>query len=560
MKFSKTLKEKQVQEWRTKYINYEALKQKMAEPEEIFVQELNREIEKVELFYKVLERGILRGLADLLELFPEEEFPYAYELIYDNWKLAMAKSVGVRQKRSRHEKRSKKATQKSRENKVLEFYVALNKVFQYKRMNMTGFRKILKKYDKLNGTSLQEVAMQNIRSKSIFMEQTIEEIMGFTRYIHKEITPNEKRDRAKRLVVDLTQEDAEGDGRSFSAGVLMTAGVFLMSIYGMKCAYYSVLYAWDILMVSFGVLFYICRKNFVNYTLILELNLKPKFKICRYFLMISIIVLIHAVSACLKIPWAVAYAVTVGVYCMPTKYFFTEIRMYFIRSVSEVLACTVLGKVRFKHFFIADHLISIRPAVMLLILWVTESPPSPTISGFIYYTPTIIRIFQCLRRYFDRKKRDPFPHLYNTLKYIISFISDTFLLLSDNVNMWICVASMSISQGFGLYWDVYVDWMLWDRPKVYRSRIYAGVCLFNLVVRTASILSLIFMSLRGQIPLEYKITLKFVQCVMEILRRIVWGVIRIEVEHLNNCNQLKAISGPLNELFYLEDDGNLNDL
>ncbi|KAI5189874.1 xenotropic and polytropic retrovirus receptor 1 [Nematocida minor] len=560
MKFSKTLKEKQVQEWRTKYLNYETLKDRIREPQETFLSDLNREVEKVELFYKVLERGILRGLADLLELFPEDEFPYAYEIVYDNWRLAMVKSVSERNKRSRHERHKKKVTRKIRENKVLEFYVAINKVLQYKKMNITGFRKILKKYDKLNGTSIQETKMADIQNRSIFVRETIEEIMQFNQYIHKEITPDRKKDKAKRLVVDLTQEDAEGDGKSFSAGSMVTAGIFLMvlSLYSDFSLYYSFLYTFDILLIIFGVLFYVCRKNLVNYSLILELNLKPKLKISRYFLMTTIMLLVHSVSGYLSIHWGVAYAITFAIWIMPFNYFFKEIRFYFIQTVSEMFACTVLGKVRFKHFFIADHLLSVRPALILAMSAAFKSSPDPIALIIVNLTPVVIRIFQCLRRHFEKKNRQPFPHLYNTLKYLISFFSDTLLILSDNINVWVCVAAVALSNVFGLGWDVYVDWMLWNRPKVYSKKMYLIACAFNVAVRSASVGSLVMLCLlQESVAFKTKLSIKFSLCCLEILRRLIWGVIRIEVEHLNNCNQLKAISGPLSDLFYLEDDGQL---
>ncbi|KAI5166935.1 xenotropic and polytropic retrovirus receptor 1 [Nematocida sp. AWRm79] len=560
MKFSKTLKEKQVQEWRAKYLNYEDLKEKIDMTEDAFISEINKEVEKVEAFYKILERGILRGLADLLELFPEEDFPYAYEMVYENWKLAMAKSVSVRHKRSRQERLPKKSIHKVRENKVLEFYVALNKIVQYKRMNITGFRKILKKYDKKNGTSIQGQMMEEIRTRSTFVQQTIEEIIEFTRYLHKEITPNRHRDKAKRLVADLTEEDAQGDGKSFAAGAMMSSGLFMMGLSlqnNTNIMYYGALYTFDILFLSLGVLFYVCRKNLVNYSLILELNLKPKFKISSYFLMCTIVFLMHSVAGYLDIPSWMIYILTVCIMCMPIDHFYKEIRMYLLQTVSEVLACSVLGKVHFKHFFIADYFISIRSALLLSITMGLHEAPGPKVTCCILYIPIMIRVFQCIRRHFEKTNRQPFPHLYNTLKYMISFASDTLLILSDTINIWVCVSALLISHGFGMFWDVYVDWMLWSRPKVYHREVYIFACLFNLIVRILAVSSPLVSLVMQDYQFEAKLKIKLVMCFLEMSRRIIWGIVRIEVEHLNNCNRLKAISGPLNDLFYLEDDGHI---
>lgn len=559
MKFSKTLKEKQVQEWRTKYLAYEELKSRIETPEEEFLKGLYKEVEKVELFYKVLERGILRGLADLLEMFPKDEFPSAYEIVYDNWRLAMGKSTVGRYKRQR-ERPKKPATRKSRENKVLEFYVAVNKVLQYKKMNLTGFRKILKKYDKLNGTSTQE-RMTEIQERPVLKRETMEEILEFTRYIHKEITPYRKRDKAKRLVVDLTQEDAEGDGKSFSAGFMLSTSAFFMilSLNSDFSLYYAILYIFDVLLILFGALFYICRKNLVNYSLILELNIKPKIKISRYFLMSTILLLVHSVGGYLSIHWGVVYILTAIIWGMPVSYFFKEIRFYFLRTISEVFACTVLGRVHFKHFFIADYLLSIRSPVILAVASELQLQPSSMLIITLTHIPVIIRIFQCMRRHFEKSKpnRHAFPHLYNTVKYLIGFFSDSLLLLSSKSDgIWLAgIVMATISNFFGLVWDVYIDWMLWDRPKVYANIVYIGACIFNGLVRVLSIGSLILMFCMKDLAIPVKNNIKIALCVVELIRRLIWGIIRIEVEHLNNCNQLKAISGPLNDLFYLEDDG-----
>jgi hypothetical protein len=51
---------------------------------------------------------------------------------------------------------------------------------------------------------------------------------------------------------------------------------------------------------------------------------------------------------------------------------------------------------------------------------------------------------------------------------------------------------------------------------------------------------------------------------LEVNRRFLWTLLRVEHEHLNNCDQLKALSSlklPLEDLFYKKDygDGREND-
>src|SRR5690606_14855545 len=122
----------------------------------------------------------------------------------------------------------------------------------------------------------------------------------------------------------------------------------------------------------------------VNYTLILELNLKPKFKISNYFLMWGIVLLLHSVAGYVSVNHWIVYVLTAIVFVMPLDYFYREIRMYLLRTVSDVLACSVLGKVHFKHFFIADYLISIRAALLLSIVAGLQKSPGPGVECIIY--------------------------------------------------------------------------------------------------------------------------------------------------------------------------------
>ncbi|KAI5172295.1 xenotropic and polytropic retrovirus receptor 1 [Nematocida sp. LUAm3] len=557
MKFSKTLKEKQVQEWRKKYIAYEQLKNMMDVPDEVFFAAINKEIEKVEEFYKILERGAERGLFNIVELFSEEEDPNIKELIESPHTQRLINRIGSipRQQRNFPE-REKKKRQKAVESRVLEYYMVLNKILKYKEMNIVGFRKILKKYDKHNETAYGPDVMQKIVGKETFYNTYINELMQFTRVLHKKITPIRNRDRAKKLVVDLTQADDAGDASSFFSGAMCTGGLIaLLSTLEKEFSFwYCVLGIVDGMFLIFCVLFYICRRHFINYMLILDLNLKPKLKISKCFLLICISFLFHGVSALCKIPVFYICCISAIMAFLPVNVLYKRIRYYMLNSLLGVFLYSIQGPVRFQHFFIADHLLSSRPLLLWSLRMAYENPNHIAVTS-IYTIPIAIRISQCMRRHFEQRKTHVYFHLCNMCKYFVMLVSDISNILSAYVPFTLCLGLLSISQTFGFFWDIWVDWMLYNRPKVFQKWFYVFSVAVNAGCRG---LIVGFFIVSRNIPSmeKYNNSVSLALCFLELFRRLLWGVIRIEVEHLNNCDRLKAINGPLNDLFYLENVDN----
>ncbi|KAI5186830.1 xenotropic and polytropic retrovirus receptor 1 [Nematocida homosporus] len=554
MKFSKTLKEKQVQEWRKKYLAYEHLKGLIDQSEECFFGTLDKEIDKVEGFYKVLEKGAERGLSNLLSLFPEEEQAAVYEIAQNQCGTPLIGSAGGRHSRAMPERRKEKVlTQKALESRVLEYYMAVNKIAKYREMNLTGFRKILKKYDKQCRTVFGPDKMESILSRPAFSNTYIYDLMEFTRMLHKRITPKKRHAKAKELVVDLTQADSQGDGKSFFAGMMATCGVICLAT-GLRESYafeYVGLGAFDSLLLVFGILLYLCRKNFISYNLILEMNLKPKLKISKYFLLVSGLVMVHGSCAYLGIAWGWAWAVHILVLLLPVNLLMKNFRYYWLRTLFAIFTCSVCGVVRFKHFFIADHLLSLRP----LLIWGlnrSESPPSQSLLLLIVVVPVAIRISQCLRRYLSTSRGQPRLHIYNTMKYGLILSADLSGVLVEQTGNLPCIFLLILANGAGYTWDLSVDWMLGRRPKLFRFQTYVGVCLLNGLARVLVVAVFIVKSQKVAVIMPYLPQIGLVLALLELVRRLVWGVIRMEVEHLNNCDQLKAINGPLNDLFYME--------
>lgn len=165
----------------------------------------------------------------------------------------------------------------------------------------------------------------------------------------------------------------------------------------------------------------------------------------------------------------------------------------------------------------------------------------------------LIRAAQCVRKLIETGQT--YPHLYNTGKYfsnIICIIYGFFFGL-DSVYIGLVIFSTL----YKWVWDVRMDWGLWDfsdgntenmflRKKLMFGSANAGmyyVCIVvDLVLRFLWILSLrpsLSYTLLGPLAGTFLASL-------EILRRCMWGVLRVEWEHVktytgNNKLRVKVL-------------------
>lgn len=197
----------------------------------------------------------------------------------------------------------------------------------------------------------------------------------------------------------------------------------------------------------------------------------------------------------------------------------------------------------------------------------------------ISMTPPLIRLIQCLRRYYDSKLH---WHLLNVGKYFAaclvavmsgfeSFFGGVWLL-----NMWVVCAF--VSSVYGYYWDVKMDWGLFDQQMwfkqksskkrspthdegiksvgegskkrfnrflreeiVYRKSYYYLAAAVNLLLRFAWIATLVVKLMPTPLSLTNRELVRSVTATLEVVRRLMWNFFRLENEHLNNCGQYRAV-------------------
>ncbi|KAI8528510.1 hypothetical protein RHMOL_Rhmol12G0153900 [Rhododendron molle] len=176
--------------------------------------------------------------------------------------------------------------------------------------------------------------------------------------------------------------------------------------------------------------------------------------------------------------------------------------------------------------------------------------------------PYWIRLLQCLRRLYE--ERDPMQG-FNGLKYLSAIIAVCMRTAytvnrGSRWNLLAWIASV-IAVIFGTYWDLVVDWGLfqknsknrWLRDKllVPHKSVYFAAMVLNMLLR------LVWMQtvLNFSVSFLHIQTLTALVAVLEIIRRGIWNFFRLENEHLNNVGKYRAFKTVPLPFNYDEDGG-----
>lgn len=167
--------------------------------------------------------------------------------------------------------------------------------------------------------------------------------------------------------------------------------------------------------------------------------------------------------------------------------------------------------------------------------------------------PYLLRLLQCLRAYRDTHKR--WPHLANGFKYCFAL---AIIVIGSTHEQWkqlspegtsaistVWIVMYAISTLYTYTWDVFMDWGLScrlgrdrrmiskDSWLVYRSAVVADVFLRFLWTLTLAPTSMPFGSFVHDRVAPY---LSY----LEICRRAMWSIFRVENEHLSNTRSYKG--------------------
>ncbi|GFE55007.1 hypothetical protein BaOVIS_024110 [Babesia ovis] len=224
------------------------------------------------------------------------------------------------------------------------------------------------------------------------------------------------------------------------------------------------------------------------------------------------------------------------------------------------------NKITLAESIIADVMTSLTRSLRDLVFMITyfifgmttmHQATLPIVKSWVVPTvmcyPYVLRFSQCLRRYINEKR---WLHVGNMAKYlsailcvVVSSISWVGYFGMEELHRRILVISFYVfSTLYQCWWDYVIDWGLdigYDMFKtrqnrrMYRRQAYYCAVVFNMACRCTWALTTIPFPLLTHEELSSEVVSLLVT-VIEIVRRVVWVTFRLESEHLLNSYKYRT--------------------
>ncbi|KAI1891935.1 hypothetical protein AGOR_G00148830 [Albula goreensis] len=540
MKFAEHLSAHITPEWRKQYIQYEAFKEMLyaaqdqapsievtdedtvkryyAKFEEKFFQTCEKELAKINTFYSEKLAEAQRRFATL-----QNELQSSLDAQRES------NAPGLRRRRKTvfhlsHEERVKYRNIKDLQLAFSEFYLSLILLQNYQNLNFTGFRKILKKHDKILETPRgADWRVAHVEVAPFYTCKKITQLISETEaLVTTELEGGDRQKAMKRLrVPPLGAAQPAPAWTTFRVGLF--CGVFMVLavsfiLRGAVLTYTGEdrgnvwplvrIYRGGFLLIEFlfllGINTYGWRQAGVNHVLIFELNPRSNLSHQHLFEIAGFLGVLWCISilSCLYsdytyLPMQVNPLILYGFMLLflinPFKTGYYKSRFWLLKLLFRVFTAP-FHRVEFADFWLADQLNSLVIVLMDLeylvcyysfeLNWSAKNGLLPHNQGdmvchsysygiraIIQCLPAWFRFVQCLRRYRDTKRA--FPHLVNAGKYSTTFFVVTFAALysthkaqdhSDaEVFFYLLIVFSAISSLYTLIWDLKMDWGLFDR-------------------------------------------------------------------------------------------------
>lgn len=479
MKFAEHLSAHITPEWKKQYISYEEMKEmlykaletqmaaEVADQEalsryrtsidELFLKECEKQLNKINTFFAEKMAEAIRKFATLQN------------------ELDLLKAKGRIDTRKMHDLKMA----------FSEFYLSLVLLQNYQNLNFTGFRKILKKHDKLFETdSGYKWKCEHVDSAPFYTNKQISSLIDETEAVFTaELELGDRQRAMKRLRVPPLNEQ-QSPWVTFKVGFFTGAFVVLLVVIicsGLYRAhnadstmlnhpswrymlrlYRGPFLVWLILLlIGFNVRGW--KSAGVNHVLIFELDPRDHLsdqeliEIATIFAVFwSLSITCYLYSDIIGLPALIHPVILVGgmllFWLNPFKCLAYEARFWLMRKLYRVLTAPIY-RVAFADFWLADQLNSLVPLLMdaqyftcfyYHYFTTSGSIPKPEdrlcisspffiiwIRALVSCLPAWFRFAQCVRRWKD-DRRGPFPHLVNAGKYSTTF----FVVIFASLNQW----------------------------------------------------------------------------------------------------------------------------
>ncbi|MCP9258500.1 Xenotropic and polytropic retrovirus receptor 1 [Dirofilaria immitis] len=500
MKFGEQLSSHLTPEWRKQYICYEALKSMLyemmtglpTEPEarDQKFHELNAELMA---FKEALENRGTQSVTDPTSL---------------------RQRIKRRSIPSRNIIREQAKTAQQLKLAFSEFYLALVLLQNYQQLNATGFRKILKKHDKLmeNERGL-DWRISRVEKSSFFLNREVETLINnVERDVINDLEGGNRQAGMKRLKVPPLSEKQHAT-TTFTLGLFLGAFIvlgiaILISWFATESRYNEP--KWVAVRLFRGPLLLLLQFGFVKPYSISQRN--SRFWILKH---------------CFN--------------CFSAPLHFVTFIDFWLGDQMNSLVTSFLDFQYFICFYTtevdySDWTLSVRTVNMS-----TNEPipwgyvdintgrdmctSSSGIRVLVSIFPATVRFMQCLRRFRDTGHAH--PHLINAGKY-----STTYLVFCLYI-------SLGYIHGLGSYRsNGSKDSPFLREEMIYGSKwYYYGAIVEDFILRLSWVLNI---SLGEAWTMESDL-LTCITAPLEVFRRFIWNYFRLENEHINNCGQFRAV-------------------
>ncbi|OXC70750.1 hypothetical protein AYX13_00732 [Cryptococcus neoformans] len=467
---------------------------------------------------------------------------------------------------------------------VLEFYRQLELIKNYRIMNLTGFRKALKKFEKVTKIPCLETYTDERIAKCTFSKsEAIDDLIKqceelYT--VHFEHGDSKKaRERLRRQQMEKTHYQSV-----FRAGLMLGIGLpaaiaalvesgrdetrrEIPSWEGLLQAYGG-LYLPVIFALLFELNLWAYVRARINYEFVMELA-RPAIDY-RSFMEIPAFLFL-TLSYCFYFSfarvgssnidpttWPAAWLIFLCVFWLnPLPVLRRGTRYWLLRVLFRVIT-PGYSRVEFIAFFLADELNSLAYSLQNIyfiacsyankwpgnIFTVCPSGRSWPYALFLCL-PALSRLIQCLKRYHDSKLN---IHLINAGKYSSVIAQQCLFVWWRNKGnndsgasfiIWVIIATLSAI--YTCSWDFVIDWSLF-RPKsgllrkdlgYSRRYVYYFAMVSNFLIRFVFVWYIPFSSRNIRLR-------SFFFSLAEMLRRWQWNFFRVETEHLGNADAYRV--------------------
>ncbi|PVD21893.1 hypothetical protein C0Q70_17696 [Pomacea canaliculata] len=629
MKFAEHLGAHITPEWRKQYIQYEIMKEMLYEaqeqapsPEVTDPSTIQRYFARFdEKFFQFCDKELVKINTFFLEKLSEANRKYASlkaELqsfvTHDSQharRHSMTSHPGMRRRQSVYgifkdkekekESNAVASTRKLHDLKLAfsEFYLSLILLQNYQTLNFTGFRKILKKHDKLMQTNHgAEWRQAQVESAPFYTNKEVDHLIkDVEQSVTTELEGGNRSKAMKRLRVPPLG-DQQHPWTSFKTGVCLGMFIVLVVVIILSANFIDHSDDWEPALRMYRGMFIIIfflfllgmntygwRSSGVNHVLIFEIDPRNHLSHTQLMEVASFLGVLWAVSVLGYLysgftnipPMAIPLGIAVLLILLlinPVKIFYYRARMWLLRVLFRILTAP-FHHVGFADFWLADQLNSLVTVMLDLeflvcyyafeVKWLgpdREQVCTKNIYGVravVACLPAWFRFAQCLRRYRDTKL--VFPHVVNAGKYSTTFFVQLFAALykvhvevygnefrQNSVFFYLYIVAYIISSCYTYTWDIKMDWGLFDKNAgenrfLREETVYAFKAYYYFAIVEDVILRFIWVltvTLADGHFLHAEI-LATILALLEVFRRFVWNFFRLENEHLNNCGMFRAV-------------------